>query len=290
MPDRRLDEVRSKLVRLLRSDPPPADAPLALDRYVVARCSREEIEVMLRAEREYGETAMAEWLAEVLVEAGLVRPARCSAGTTSSARRARSAPAPRTRPEAAHRSAGRARPGNDLEPGARDRRLGLAVRPAPAGDRRSTPAGRGPAARRRAGRARTCSRRRSAPPGRRTRRISRERRAEVVDAAEDEAGDHGVEGAVAERQRLGAREDEGDPGRARARAGEVLARCGSMATTRRPGGKSGRFRPVPAPSSSVRPRAPPASHRASGRGRPARGARGERSYSQGICSRPRMIV
>ncbi|HEX9401444.1 MAG TPA: hypothetical protein VF912_15145 [Anaeromyxobacter sp.] len=74
MSDRRLDTVRSKLVRLLRIDPPASDAPLALDRYVVARFSREEVEVMLRAEREYGEAAMSEWLGEVLVEAGLIRP------------------------------------------------------------------------------------------------------------------------------------------------------------------------------------------------------------------------
>jgi hypothetical protein len=74
MPDRRLDEVRSKLVRLLRTDPPAPGAAFALDRYVVARCSREDIEVMLRAEREYGEATMSEWLAEVLVEAGVVRP------------------------------------------------------------------------------------------------------------------------------------------------------------------------------------------------------------------------
>lgn len=71
MPDRRLDDVRAKLVRLLRSDP-PGRGPLALDRYVVARFSRDELEVMLRAEREYGERAMSEWLAEVLVEAGVV--------------------------------------------------------------------------------------------------------------------------------------------------------------------------------------------------------------------------
>lgn len=71
MPDRRLDDVRAKLVRLLRTDP-PGRGPLALDRYVVARFSRDEIEAMLRAEREYGEHAMSEWLAEVLVEAGIL--------------------------------------------------------------------------------------------------------------------------------------------------------------------------------------------------------------------------
>jgi hypothetical protein len=72
MSDPRLEAVRSKFIRLLRRDPPLG--ALALDRYVAARFSREEIEVLLRAEREYGEAAMSEWLAEVLLEAGIVRP------------------------------------------------------------------------------------------------------------------------------------------------------------------------------------------------------------------------
>lgn len=72
MSDPRLEVVRSKFIRLLRRDPPRG--PLALDRYVAARFTPEEIDVLLRAEREYGEAAMSEWLAEVLLEAGIVRP------------------------------------------------------------------------------------------------------------------------------------------------------------------------------------------------------------------------
>jgi hypothetical protein len=72
MSDHNLESVRGKLVRLFRTDPPAKGAPLALDRYVLARFSREEIEVLLRAEREYGEHAMSEWLTEILVEAGIV--------------------------------------------------------------------------------------------------------------------------------------------------------------------------------------------------------------------------
>jgi hypothetical protein len=72
MSDHNLEQVRGKLVRLLRSDPPANGAPLALDRYVVSRFTRDEIEVLLRAEREYGEHAMSEWLGEILVEAGVI--------------------------------------------------------------------------------------------------------------------------------------------------------------------------------------------------------------------------
>jgi hypothetical protein len=72
MSDHSLDPIRGKLIRLLRSDPPAKGAPLALDRWVVGRFSREEIEAMLRAERLYGEHAMSEWLTEILVEAGLL--------------------------------------------------------------------------------------------------------------------------------------------------------------------------------------------------------------------------
>lgn len=71
MADRALDQVRTKFLRLLRTDPPPGGATLALDAWALARFSREEIEVMLRAEREYGERVMSEWLGELLVEAGL---------------------------------------------------------------------------------------------------------------------------------------------------------------------------------------------------------------------------
>ncbi len=72
MPDARLEAVRSKFIALLRRDPPRG--ALALDRYVAARFSRDEIDTLLRAEREYGEAAMSDWLAEVLLEAGVVRP------------------------------------------------------------------------------------------------------------------------------------------------------------------------------------------------------------------------
>jgi hypothetical protein len=72
MSDRRLEQVRARLVGLLRCDPPARSSPLVLDRWVLSRLTHEEIEVMLRAEREYGEAAMTEWLGEVLVEAGLV--------------------------------------------------------------------------------------------------------------------------------------------------------------------------------------------------------------------------
>jgi hypothetical protein len=72
MSDHSLERVRGKLLRLLRSDPPARGVPLALDQYVLARFSREEMEVLLRAEREYGEHAMSEWLSDLLVEAGIV--------------------------------------------------------------------------------------------------------------------------------------------------------------------------------------------------------------------------
>lgn len=72
MSDRRLEQVSARLVRLLRDDPPRRGSPLALDRWLLSRLSREEVELVLRAEREYGEEAMAEWLGELLVEAGVV--------------------------------------------------------------------------------------------------------------------------------------------------------------------------------------------------------------------------
>jgi hypothetical protein len=71
MSDRRLEQVSARLVRLLRNDPPRRASPLTLDRWILSRLSREEIELVLQAEREYGEEAMAEWLGEILVEAGL---------------------------------------------------------------------------------------------------------------------------------------------------------------------------------------------------------------------------
>jgi uncharacterized protein (DUF2236 family) len=64
----------------MRADPPPAQsiAPRrssdarAFDRWVAARFSAEEVQTLFRLEREYGEQALAEWFAEVAVEAGLV--------------------------------------------------------------------------------------------------------------------------------------------------------------------------------------------------------------------------
>jgi hypothetical protein len=52
------------------------------------RFSRDEIEVMLRAEREYGAAAMSEWLAEALVEAGVIPRALPLAGGLSAGRHA----------------------------------------------------------------------------------------------------------------------------------------------------------------------------------------------------------
>lgn len=71
MSDRRLEQIRARLVRRLRSDPPASGSPLALDRWVLAHLSREEIDVIVRADREYGGAAMSEWFGEALVEAGL---------------------------------------------------------------------------------------------------------------------------------------------------------------------------------------------------------------------------
>jgi hypothetical protein len=69
--------VQRRLVSLLRSDPPfrPAQAGApraALDRWLATRLSREELHVLFRLEELYGERALAELLAEVLVEAGVV--------------------------------------------------------------------------------------------------------------------------------------------------------------------------------------------------------------------------
>jgi hypothetical protein len=80
MSDRRLEVLRARLVGLLRIDPPPRGSPGALERWLLSRLSREEIEVMLRAEREYGERAMWEWLGELLLEAGVAPRALPLAG------------------------------------------------------------------------------------------------------------------------------------------------------------------------------------------------------------------
>jgi hypothetical protein len=79
--DRALEDVRRKFVRLFRSDPPPRIVPQpreplapVLDRWVAARFSADEVQVLFRLEHEYGEAAVAEWFEGVLVEAG-ARPA-----------------------------------------------------------------------------------------------------------------------------------------------------------------------------------------------------------------------
>ncbi|MBK9517395.1 MAG: hypothetical protein IPO09_08595 [Anaeromyxobacter sp.] len=83
MNDRTLTEVRKKLVRLIRSDPPPPvmglpREPLApvFDRWMAKRFDADEVHALFRLELEYGERAMSDWFAEVLVEAGALCPQR----------------------------------------------------------------------------------------------------------------------------------------------------------------------------------------------------------------------
>jgi uncharacterized protein (DUF2236 family) len=83
MDDRMLMEVRKKLVKLMRTDPPPPimglpREPLApiFDRWVAKRFSADEVNALFRLELEYGARALDDWFAEVLVEAGLVSFAR----------------------------------------------------------------------------------------------------------------------------------------------------------------------------------------------------------------------
>jgi hypothetical protein len=78
MDDRALTEVKKKLVRLIRADPPPAvivkpREPLAptFERWVAKRFDADEVAALCRLELEYGQRALAEWFAEVLVEANL---------------------------------------------------------------------------------------------------------------------------------------------------------------------------------------------------------------------------
>lgn len=71
MGDRRLAQLRARLVGLLRIDPPPRGSPAALERWLLTRLTRDEVEVILRAEREYGDEALREWMGELLVEAGV---------------------------------------------------------------------------------------------------------------------------------------------------------------------------------------------------------------------------
>jgi hypothetical protein len=80
VPDRSLQDVRRKFVRLMKVDPPPARAIVSertqdsrlLDTWLAARFSPEEIAAVLRLEVEYGERALAEWFAEIAFEAGLM--------------------------------------------------------------------------------------------------------------------------------------------------------------------------------------------------------------------------
>jgi uncharacterized protein (DUF2236 family) len=83
MEDRTLLEVRKKFVRLMRADPPPPimglpREPLApiFDRWVAKRFSPDEVSALFRLELEYGERALNDWFAEVLVEAGVVNVRR----------------------------------------------------------------------------------------------------------------------------------------------------------------------------------------------------------------------
>jgi hypothetical protein len=81
MYERALDDIRRKFVKLMRAEPPlealPRE-PLApvFDRWVAARFTADEVQVLFRVELEYGEHAIGEWFAEVLYEAGLRAPAR----------------------------------------------------------------------------------------------------------------------------------------------------------------------------------------------------------------------
>ncbi|HET9552515.1 MAG TPA: hypothetical protein VFP50_06060 [Anaeromyxobacteraceae bacterium] len=85
MADKTLLEVRKKLVRLMRADPPPPvmglpHEPLApiFDRWVAKRFSQDEVNTLFRLEVEYGPRAVNEWFAEVLVEAAATAPRRPS--------------------------------------------------------------------------------------------------------------------------------------------------------------------------------------------------------------------
>jgi hypothetical protein len=80
MTTHQLNRIRLKFVSLMRSDPPPAimglpREPLApiFDRWVARRFSPDEVDLLLELEHQYGDGALADWFAEVLVESG--RPA-----------------------------------------------------------------------------------------------------------------------------------------------------------------------------------------------------------------------
>lgn len=81
MYDPGLDDLRRKLVIRMRADPPalPGSRRLAgpdLDRWIAARFSPGELAALLRLDRQYGEDAVSDWLSEILLEAGVLKPPR----------------------------------------------------------------------------------------------------------------------------------------------------------------------------------------------------------------------
>ena len=83
MYDETMLQVRRKFVSLMKADPPPPvlgmpAEPLApvFDRWVAKRFTQDEVNALFRMELEYGQRAVSEWFAEVLVEAGLVKATR----------------------------------------------------------------------------------------------------------------------------------------------------------------------------------------------------------------------
>jgi hypothetical protein len=81
MTSSQLNQVRRKFIALMRSDPPPPimglpREPLApiFDRWVAHHFSGDEVAVLFELEHQYGERAMVDWFAEVLLEAGSPGP------------------------------------------------------------------------------------------------------------------------------------------------------------------------------------------------------------------------
>ena len=74
-----IESVRRRLVEAMREDPPFKLAPGGcggpiLDRWVARRLSRQELDELHRLEELHGEGVLAELFADVLLEAGAVRP------------------------------------------------------------------------------------------------------------------------------------------------------------------------------------------------------------------------
>src|SRR5688572_31822627 len=134
---------------------------------------------------------------------------------------------------------------------------------------------------------RTCSSILSAPPGASTRVISaKPRRGSPTEQKTRPLTT--VVKLAARNGSASARACTSDAAGARWRARPSARHSGSTPITRSPGAYSGRFRPVPQPRSSVRPRAPAVSHRRH-RSSPPRSAHQQiASYSQGMFSTPRM--